>query len=221
MPTAWSPEPNFVIVLEPSKMKKLVTIAVACTLFGSATAALAAGDAAAGKAKSALCVACHNPDGNSTNPIYPKLAGQGANYLLKQLQDLKSGVRVNPIMLGMTAGLTPQDMEDLSAYFASQQIIRSAADPALAPAGEALFRGGNLTSGVSACMACHGVAGAGNPAAKFPALAGQHATYVETQLKAFRAMERSNDAGQMMRGVAAKLTDPEIKAVSSYLQGLQ
>lgn len=202
-------------------MKKLVAIAVACALFGSVTAALAAGDAAAGKAKSAVCVACHNPDGNSTNPTYPKLAGQSADYLTKQLVEFKSGARVNAIMLGMVAALTPQDMEDLSAYFASQQIARGAADPALAPAGEALFRGGNLTSGVSACMACHGAAGAGNPAAKFPALAGQHDVYIETQLKAFRAMERANDAGQMMRGVAAKLTDQEIKAVSSYTQGLQ
>lgn len=202
-------------------MKKLVAIAVACALFGSATAALAAGDPAAGKAKSAVCVACHNPDGNSTNPTYPKLAGQSADYLTKQLVEFKSGARVNAIMLGMVAALTPQDMEDLSAYFASQQIARGAADPALAPAGEALFRGGNLTSGVAACMACHGATGAGNPAAKFPALAGQHNVYIETQLKAFRAMERANDAGQMMRGVAAKLTDQEIKAVSSYIQGLQ
>ena len=202
-------------------MKKLVAIAAICALLGSATAALAAGDPAAGHAKSAVCVACHNPDGNSTNPAYPKLAGQSADYLTKQLVEFKSGARVNPIMVGMVAALTPQDMEDLSAYFASQQIARGAADPALAPAGEALFRGGNLTSGVSACMACHGAAGAGNPAAKFPALAGQHDVYIETQLKAFRAMERANDAGQMMRGVAAKLTDQEIKAVSSYIQGLQ
>jgi len=112
-------------------------------------------------------------------------------------------------------------MEDLSAYFASQQITRSAADPALAPAGEAIFRGGNLTSGVSACMACHGPTGAGNPAAKFPAVAAQHAEYAEIQLKAFRAMERANDAGQMMRSIAGKMTDMEIKAVSSYIQGLQ
>ncbi len=202
-------------------MKKLVAIAAICALLGSATAALAAGDATAGKAKSAVCAACHNPDGNSTNPTYPKLAGQSADYLNKQLTEFKSGARVNAIMVGMVATLTPQDMEDLAAYFASQQIARDTADPALVPAGEALFRGGNLTTGVSACMACHGVAGAGNPAAKFPALAGQHATYVETQLKAFRAMERTNDAGQMMRGVAAKLTDPEIKAVASYIQGLQ
>ena len=98
---------------------------------------------------------------------------------------------------------------------------KRAADPALVPAGEAVFRGGNLNSGVSACMACHGATGAGNPAAKFPMLAGQHADYLELQLKAFRAMERANDAGQMMRQIAAKMTDQEIKAVSSYIQGLQ
>ncbi|HAS51978.1 MAG TPA: cytochrome c4, partial [Gammaproteobacteria bacterium] len=190
-------------------MKKLVVIAATCALLGSATTAWAAGDPAAGKAKSATCTACHNPDGNSTNPIYPKLAGQSADYLTKQLMEFKSGARVNAIMVGMVAPLSPQDMEDLSAYFASQQVARSAADPALAPAGEAVFRGGNLNSGVSACMACHGATGAGNPAAKFPALAGQHADYIELQLKAFRAMERANDAGQMMRQVAARITDQE------------
>ncbi|MBK7540616.1 MAG: cytochrome c4 [Candidatus Competibacteraceae bacterium] len=202
-------------------MKKYVVIAATCALLGSATAALAAGDAAAGKAKSATCAACHNADGNSTIAQYPKLAGQSADYLLKQLQDYKSGTRANPIMLGMVAPLSPQDMEDLAAYFASQQIVRAAADPKLAPQGEALFRGGNLNSGVSACAACHGTVGAGNPAAKFPAIAGQHAEYLELQLKAFRAVERSNDAGQMMRAIAAKMTDPEIKAVASYVQGLQ
>ena len=202
-------------------MKKFVVIAATCALLGSATAALAAGDATAGKAKSATCAACHNADGNSANPQYPKLAGQGADYLLKQLQEFKSGARANAIMAGMVAPLSPQDMEDLSAYFASQQVARAAADPALAPQGEALFRGGNLTSGVSACAACHGTVGAGNAPAKFPALAAQHAEYLQLQLKAFRAMERTNDAGQMMRSIAAKMTDPEIKAVSSYIQGLQ
>ena len=202
-------------------MKKLVVIAATCALLGSTTAVLAAGDATAGKSKSATCAACHSPDGNSTNPQYPKLAGQSTDYLLKQLQEFKSGARANPIMAGMVAPLSPQDMEDLAAYFASQQVTRAAADPALAPVGEALFRGGDLNSGVPACAACHGATGAGNPAAKFPALAGQHAEYAEIQLKAFRAMERSNDAGQMMRVIAAKLTDPQIKAVSSYVQGLQ
>jgi cytochrome c553 len=153
-------------------MKKLVVIAATCALLGSATAAVAAGDPAAGKAKSALAPPATMPDGNSAITQYPKLAGQSADYLVKQLQEYKSGVRVNAIMAGMVAPLSPQDMEDLAAYFASQQIARAAADPALAPVGEALFRGGNLSSGVSACMACHGPTGAGNPAAKFPAIGG-------------------------------------------------
>ena len=202
-------------------MKKLVVIAATCALLGSATAALAAGDATAGKAKSATCAACHGPDGNSTIAQYPKLSGQSADYLVKQLQEFKSGARANPIMLGMVAPLSAQDMEDLAAYFASQPVTRAAADPALAPQGEALFRGGNLSSGIAACSACHGANGAGNPAAKFPAIAAQHADYIQAQLKAFRAMERTNDAGQMMRNITVKMTDPEIKAVASYIQGLQ
>jgi cytochrome c553 len=202
-------------------MKKFVVIAATCALFGFATAALAAGDATAGRAKSATCAACHNADGNSTNPEYPKLAGLGAGYLFKQLQEYKDGTRANAIMLGMTAGLSEQDMLDLAAFHDSQTITRGAADPELAPLGEVIFLGGNLSSGVSACIACHGPAGAGNPAAKFPALAGQHAQYTEMQLKAFRSMERANDAGQMMRNIAARMTDAEIKAVASYIQGLQ
>jgi cytochrome c553 len=202
-------------------MKNVVVIAATCALFGFATAALAAGDASAGRAKSAICAACHNADGNSTNPEYPKLAGLGAGYLFKQLQEYKDGTRANAIMLGMSATLSEQDMLDLAAFHDSQTITRGAADPELAPLGEAIFLGGNLSSGVSACIACHGPAGAGNPAAKFPALAGQHAQYTETQLKAFRSMERANDAGQMMRNIAARMTDAEIKAVASYIQGLQ
>lgn len=202
-------------------MKKFVVIAATCALLGSATAALAAGDATAGKAKSATCAACHGPDGNSTIAQYPKLSGQSADYLVKQLQEFKSGARANPIMLGMVAPLSAQDMEDLAAYFASQPVTRAAADPALAPQGEALFRGGNLSSGIAACSACHGANGAGNPAAKFPAIAAQHADYIQAQLKAFRAMERTNDAGQMMRNITVKMTDPEIKAVAYYIQGLQ
>lgn len=202
-------------------MKKFVVIAATCALFGFATAALAAGDASAGRAKSATCAACHNADGNSTNPEYPKLAGLGAGYLFKQLQEYKNGTRANAIMLGMSAALSEQDMLDLAAFHDSQTIARGAADPELAPLGEAIFLGGNLGTGVSACIACHGPAGTGNPAAKFPALAGQHAQYTETQLKAFRSMERANDAGQMMRNIAARMTDAEIRAVASYIQGLQ
>jgi cytochrome c553 len=202
-------------------MKKSLAIAVASALLSCSITALAAGDVAAGKQKSAACVACHNADGNSTNPQWPKLAGQHADYLVKQLNDFKGGNRANPIMSGMAAPLSQQDMEDLAAYFSTQKITVGQADPALVPVGEQIFRGGNLASGVAACAACHGPNGAGNPQAGFPALAGQHAEYIETQLRAFRSMERANDAGQMMRNIAMKMTDAEIKAVASYMQGLQ
>ena len=202
-------------------MKKTIVIAMTCALLGSTAVAWAAGDPAAGKTKSATCAACHNADGNSTNPQYPNLGGQGADYLYKQLHDFKSGARVNAIMVGMVAPLSDQDMQDLAAYFASQKSAKGTTDPALKPVGEAIFRGGNLASGLAACAACHGAVGAGNPEAKFPALAGQHAEYIELQLKSFRTMERANDAGQMMRGVATRMSDAEIKAVASYMQGLQ
>ncbi len=202
-------------------MKKLFAITVACALLGSPLTVLAAGDASAGKQKSAACTACHNADGNSVNPQWPKLAAQHPGYVAKQLNDFKAGHRVNAIMNGMATPLSEQEMQDLAAYFASQTITRGQADPALAPAGEQLFRGGNINSGVSACAACHGPDGAGNPQAGFPALAGQHAEYIDAQLRAFRAMERANDAGQMMRNIAMKMTDADIKAVASYIQGLQ
>lgn len=202
-------------------MKQLFAIAVAFVFLGGSVAALAAGDVSAGKQKSAACVACHNADGNSTNPQWPKLAGQNAAYLVKQLDDFKANKRVNAIMTGMVAGLSQQDMEDLAAYFSSQKVTYGQADPALVAAGEQLYRGGNMASGIPACGACHAPDGAGNPQAGFPTLAGQHAEYLDTQLKAFRSMERANDPGQMMRNIAIKMTDAEIKAVASYIQGLQ
>lgn len=202
-------------------MKKLVAAAAACTFIGATGAAVAAGNVAAGKEKAAMCIACHGEDGNSPITQYPKLAGQHVGYVTKQLQEFKDGVRVNAIMAPMVAPLSPQDMEDVAAYFASMKVNKTETDPAVAAAGATLFKGGNLSNGTSACAACHGISGAGIPAAKFPALAGQHAEYTEAQLKAFRSGERANDAGQMMRNIASKLTDAEIKAVSAYLQGLQ
>jgi len=180
----------------------------------------AAGDAAAGKTKSAVCAGCHGMDGNSTNPVWPKLAQQHASYLAKELADFKSGARQDPIMAGQAAALNPQDMADLAAYFSSQTVSPGQADPAQVALGESIFKAGNAASGVSACAACHGPTGAGNPQAKFPRLAGQHAPYVVKQLKSFRSGQRSNDAGKMMRNVAAKMTDAEIDAVAQYVQGL-
>ena len=181
----------------------------------------AAGDVAAGKAKSATCLACHGADGNSPNPIWPKLAGQHPAYIAKQLADFKAGMRENAMMAPMVAPLSEQDMLNLAAYFGSQtQSVGSAAEDKVA-LGEKIYRAGNAESGVAACTACHGPTGIGNPAALYPRVSGQHAAYVEQTLKDFRTGARANDAQQMMRGVAAKMTDDEIAAVAQYLQGLK
>lgn len=190
------------------------------SLAGGLTQAQADGDAAAGKAKSASCAGCHGADGNSVNPEWPNLAGQGGGYIVKQLHDFKDGNRENAVMAPMAAPLTDADMQDLAAYFSSQTRKEGAADESLVELGEKIYRGGNPSSGVAACIGCHGPTGAGNPAANFPALSGQHAKYIENQLNVFKSGARGNDAGKMMRSVAAKMTEKEIQAVSSYVQGL-
>ncbi|MDX5444500.1 MAG: cytochrome c4 [Zoogloeaceae bacterium] len=187
----------------------------------AAAPAGAAGDATAGKAKAMACASCHGADGNSANPEWPSLAGQHAKYLAKQLADFKAGNRNNAMMSPMAAPLSEQDMADIAAYFESQAQKGGQADPALVEAGEKLYRGGNATTGVAACMACHGPNGMGNPQANFPRLSGQHAAYTVLQLKAFRAGERANDAGKMMQNIAARMTDAEMQAVASYIEGLQ
>jgi cytochrome c553 len=202
-------------------MKKITILAAGCILSGAVITASAAGDAAAGQQKSAVCAACHQVDGNSVNPQWPKLAGQHAAYTSKQLRNFKSGERENAVMAGQVAALSEQDMDDLAAYFASQTQTPGTADPALVRLGEELYRGGNIERGIPACSGCHGPAGRGNPAAQFPALAGQHAEYTALQLRAFRAMQRANDPNQMMRDIAIKMTDPEIDAVAAYIQGLR
>ncbi|WP_336356627.1 c-type cytochrome [Pseudomonas granadensis] len=183
----------------------------------------AAGDAAAGQAKAAVCGACHGPDGNSMAPNFPKLAGQGERYLTKQLKEIKDGKRVVLEMTGLLTNLNDQDLADLAAYFASQKGSVGAADPKLVARGEALFRGGNLDKGLPACTGCHSPNGSGNAAAGFPHLGGQHAQYIAKQLIDFRKEDggRANDGDAMtMRTIARKLSDEDIAAVSSYIQGL-
>ncbi|KIP94104.1 cytochrome c4 [Pseudomonas sp. HN2] len=190
---------------------------------GISGVAHAAGDAAAGQAKAAVCGACHGPDGNSMAPNFPKLAGQGERYLDKQLHDIKSGKRVVLEMTGLLTNLNDQDLADISAYFASQKGSVGAADPKIVARGEALFRGGNLEKGLPACTGCHSPNGAGNAAAGFPHLGGQHAQYIAKQLTDFRKEVdgRANDGDAMtMRTIARKLSDEDIAAVSSYIQGL-
>ena len=199
--------------------KWLLTVSIALAM--SATGIQAAGNAEAGQTKSVACAACHGPNGNSpVNPIWPKLAGQHTKYTEKQLKDFKSGARQDPTMIGMVAPLNDQDMADLAAYFATKSKDSGAAAADKAAAGEKIYRAGNASTGVAACMACHGPAGSGNPQANFPSLAGQHAAYTEKALKDFRSGGRENDMNQMMRGVAARLTDTEIAAVAQYIQGL-
>ena len=200
-------------------MKKFLTLAA---MIGLATLgnAQAAGDAEAGKAKAAMCAACHGTDGNSPAPNFPKLAGQHVEYIVKQLNEYKSGDRKDATMTGMVAALSEQDMADLAAFFSAQKATVGKAAEDKVELGEALYRAGNAASGVTACAACHGPAGNGNPMAKFPSLSGQHAEYTAMQLKNFRTGARANDAGSMMRGIAKKMTDAEIDAVAQYIQGL-
>jgi cytochrome c553 len=197
------------------------TLIAVCAMLALTGVSVAAGDAKAGKAKAVNCAGCHGVNGNSTNPAWPKLAGQNAGFIAKQLADFKSGkTRSDPLMAGQVANLSQQDMDDLGAYFASQTGSQGAADEKLAVAGAKLYRGGNKKKGVAACIACHGPTGAGNPAANFPKLSGQHAAYVEKAMKDFRSGNRSNDMNKMMRNIAEKMSDKEIKAVASYISGL-
>lgn len=179
------------------------------------------GDKAAGEAKSATCVGCHGVGGNSAIAINPKLAGQHADYIYKQLTEFKSKKRDNAIMYGMVAALSDQDMLDLAAYYASQPVSPGSASEDSVALGSRIYRAGNAETGVPACMGCHGPNGAGNPAAKFPRLSGQHAVYTVSQLKAYQNGTRANDMAEMMRTIAAKLTDKEIDAVAQYVAGLQ
>lgn len=167
-----------------------------------------------------VCIACHGADGNSPLPANPRLASQHPDYLNKQLTDFKSGERKNPIMTGMVAALTPEDMKNLAAYFGGQKLAPAAAkDRVLAAQGEQIYRGGVAAMGVPACSGCHGPAGSGIPA-MFPRLAGQHGEYIETQLKNFRTGERANDPNKMMQMVAMRMSDQDMKAVAEYISGL-
>jgi cytochrome c553 len=178
------------------------------------------GDPAAGEQKTAVCVACHGNGGVSTTPIWPNLAGQHAQYTRKQLHDFKSENRSNPQMSPIIVTLTDADIEDLSAYYASLAAVAAEAAPQAILEGESIYRAGNPKTGLVACSACHGPDGSGNPAAKYPALSGQHAEYTAATLKAFKAETRANDDKKVMRSIAAKMTNQEIDAVANYIQGL-
>ncbi|MER3547031.1 MAG: cytochrome C, partial [Rhodanobacteraceae bacterium] len=153
---------------------------------------------------------------------YPKLAGQSEEYIVHQLMNFKSGARQNAIMQGMAAPLSPQDMHDIGAYFASKQSLPGVSDETLAVAGGKLYREGDPSRGIPACMACHGPDGHGNPGAMYPQLAGQHADYVQKTLQAFHdgTIWGNGPHAQIMPEIAKRLTAADIAAVSSYVEGL-
>lgn len=192
------------------------------------------GDATTGQGKAAVCVACHGIDGNSIDPQYPKIAGMAERYTARQLALYKSGERENAVMLAFAAVLSPQDMRDIGAWYAKQKALPGVADDTVITAGpnegkkfyqvgEQLWRAGAPGRSIPACLACHGPAGAGNPGPAYPALSGQHAGYVATQLTAFRegrAWGKGKRLNNVMVAVAAQLTDEEIQALATYAEGL-
>ncbi|MBX3611774.1 MAG: cytochrome c4 [Hydrogenophaga sp.] len=181
----------------------------------SAKPDLAKGSASYGN----VCVACHAADGNSTTPANPKLAHQHPEYLIKQLNEFKSGKRKNAVMQGMVAALSEADMANIAHWLSEQKAAPGfASDADLVRQGERIYRGGLADRGIAACAGCHSPNGAGIPA-QYPRLAGQHSEYTASQLKQFRDGTRANSL--QMTGVAAKMTDQEIKAVSDYIAGLR
>lgn len=212
-----------------TRLSALVLLLVASISSAVATEA-AAPKADPAKAKAivdGVCVACHGADGNSPASANPNLAGQHPDYIYKQLSNFKAAegkpaLRNNPIMGGMVAALSDEDMRNLAAYFGEQKLKPQVAkdDPTKLALGKKLWRAGDLNRGIPACAGCHGPAGAGLPA-QYPRLSGQYADYTATQLKAFRGEERANDAEAVMRTIAGKLSDKEIAAVAEYAAGLR
>lgn len=204
-------------------MKRFSTLialaSVALSLSGVARAD-AKPDAAAGAAKAnAMCVACHTADGSRGAPANPILQGQHPEYIVKQLTEFKEGKRKNAVMNGMAAGLTPEDMRNLAAFYGSKKpVLGQARDSAAVKLGESIYRGGIAKKGVPACAGCHSPNGAGIPA-QYPRLGGQHADYTKAQLTAFRQGERANNA--QMVSIAANLSDVEINALADYIAGLR
>jgi cytochrome c553 len=204
-------------------MLRLLALSALSVVVGTAAAQNAArGQRIAGQ----VCAACHAADGNSVAATNPKIAGQFAEYLQKQLGDFKAQpgkkpARESAIMTPMAANLSDDDIQSLAAYYAGQKLRpASAADKDLAALGQKIWRGGIAASNVPACAGCHGPAGAGIPA-QYPRLAGQFAEYVAAQLKGFKDGARSNDANGIMRGVTARMTEREIQAVAQYAAGLR
>jgi cytochrome c553 len=202
-------------------MKRLWILLATLSGTLAATSALPAPSAEAGAAKAATCQACHGANGNSTNPEWPSLAGLGADYIADQLKNFKDGKRANPVMMPMTVTMTADDMADLGMYFDSLPNTGLEADPSYWQAGEKLYRAGDLTREIPACMACHGPTGKGNGPAKFPALRGQHATYVIKQLTDYASGTRTTGPNGIMQTIAKRLSPDDMRNLASYLQGIR
>src|SRR5580698_2980121 len=185
------------------------------------TSALPAPSVEAGATKAATCQACHGANGNSTNTDWPSLAGIGASYIADQLNNFKTGKRASPVMMPMAANLTADDMADLGLYFDSLTNTGLESDPSFWQAGEKLYRGGDQTRGIPACMACHGPTGKGNEPAKFPALRGQQSTYVVKQLNDYASGTRATGPNGIMQTIAKRLSPDDIRNLASYVQGLR
>ena len=184
--------------------------------------AVADGNPVRGKELATTCVVCHGEDGNSPAGAFPSIAGQQAKYILKQLNDIKSGARSAPLMTGILDQMTAQDLNDLSAFYSEQRVKGGAAKPELVDLGQTIYLIGVKRKGIAACTACHQPDGSGNDGAAFPGLAGQWPEYTVAQLKAFRDGSRDNDGdGKMMRTTAMDMSDAEIEAVASYIYGLK
>jgi cytochrome c553 len=202
-----------------------VACVLAVTVIG--TNVQAAGDAEAGQAKAATCVACHGVDGNSALPTFPKLSGLGHKYLLKQMQDIRDGRRPVALMAGQVDNMTDQDLSDIAAFYDAQPRTGGTADPDKVSLGRKVYLGGIAERQVPACSGCHSPTGNGNGPAGYPALAGQHADYVAAQLKMFRkgyedpAGRTNGGEAKIMRTTAFRMSDMEIEAVASYIAGLQ
>lgn len=202
------------------RVASLVCMAILC-LFSNAVYAI--GDPAAGEKKSTTCAVCHQADGNSISSDFPKLAGQSSRYFIAQLQAFRlgdKGPRPNPVMAPLAAGLSDKDIEDLAAFYEKQVPTSGKANPALVERGERLYRGGDITKGITACTACHGPAGEGLALAGFPSVAGQMDSYIYNQLKLFQNGKRKTTSG-MMGMIAARMADEDMKAVASYIAGLE
>jgi cytochrome c553 len=197
-----------------------------------ASLAAAAGNADLGQQKAAVCIACHGQDGNSQADMWPKLAGQLPDYIVKQLKDFKAARRQDDQMSPQAANLSEPDMHDIAAFFAAQTVKPGSADKALIARGEQIYlKGKGRPTPVTACIGCHGPAGAGNrdwnktwsqmPTVLAPAIGGQHAAYLDKQIKAYRSLTRTNDVAHVMRDITRGLDDADITALAAYVSTLK